>query len=395
MARMLETEEAARRLGVKVTTLYAYVSRGVLASHPAPDGRRSLFVAEDVERLARRARGGRRVETRLATVTTAVTQLREDGPAYRGTPAVVLAGTRSFEDVAELLWNAGPDERGPWEAARVPAVEDFGFSDRLRWALIAAGASDRLRSDRRPIAVLAAARRAIATMVAALAPATPSSGTPSSVTATASRSTPRSIAHRLASALCVDPSPEVVAFVDATMVLLADNELATSTVAVRIAASTRADIYDALLAGLATLAGPFHGGASEQAYDLLLAVSRDGARAVDEALRWQDRLPGFSTTVYGDVDPRFTVLEGYVGRLAPPEQRATLGTVLELAATRDLPPPNVDLGIAALLHATAMPRDAGRTMFAVARAAGWTAHYLEEMGEPPLRFRPRAIYAAN
>ncbi|HUZ10251.1 MAG TPA: helix-turn-helix domain-containing protein [Acidimicrobiales bacterium] len=93
---MLDSDEAARRLGVKLATLYAYVSRGLLDSHRSPDGRRSLFVLDDVEQLARRARGGRRVETRLATVTTSVTQLREDGPAYRGTPAVALATTASF-----------------------------------------------------------------------------------------------------------------------------------------------------------------------------------------------------------------------------------------------------------------------------------------------------------
>ena len=53
---MLESADAARRLGVKLPTLYAYVSRGLLVSHPAPGGRRSLFAAEDVEALAKRSR---------------------------------------------------------------------------------------------------------------------------------------------------------------------------------------------------------------------------------------------------------------------------------------------------------------------------------------------------
>ena len=60
MERMLQSEEAARRLGVKVSTLYAYVSRGLLASHPEPDGRRSLFALADIEQLARRRRRGSR-----------------------------------------------------------------------------------------------------------------------------------------------------------------------------------------------------------------------------------------------------------------------------------------------------------------------------------------------
>jgi citrate synthase len=66
----------------------------------------------------------------------------------------------------------------------------------------------------------------------------------------------------------------------------------------------------------------------------------------------------------------------------------------ELAAARDLPPPNVDLALAALTWVTGMPADAGVTLFTVARVAGWTAHYLEELTERPLRFRARAVYAS-
>ncbi|MGH9097622.1 MAG: citrate synthase, partial [Acidimicrobiales bacterium] len=107
---MLESEEAARRLGVKTATLYAYVSRGLLPSHPSLRGRRRLFDVDDIERLAVRARTGKTVETRLATVTTSITQLRDDGPAYRGVAAVDLASSASFEEVAAWLWNVDPDD---------------------------------------------------------------------------------------------------------------------------------------------------------------------------------------------------------------------------------------------------------------------------------------------
>ena len=89
---MLTTEEAARRLGVKVPTLYAYVSRGLLESHPDPARRGSLFDLDDIEGLAARSRGGRQTATRLATITTAVTQLDQRlGPIYRGRAATELA----------------------------------------------------------------------------------------------------------------------------------------------------------------------------------------------------------------------------------------------------------------------------------------------------------------
>src|SRR5579864_9541369 len=115
MTRMLESGEAARRLGVKLPTLYAYVSRGLLSSHRAPEGRRSLFAAEDVEALAKRSRGGRTTDTRLATVTTSTTQLRDDGPVYRGVPATVLATTVPYEEAAELLWRGDPELSPGWQ----------------------------------------------------------------------------------------------------------------------------------------------------------------------------------------------------------------------------------------------------------------------------------------
>ena len=66
--------------------------------------------------------------------------------------------------------------------------------------------------------------------------------------------------------------------------------------------------------------------------------------------------------------------------------------VIALAAAHDVPLPNCDLALAALSWGTGMPPDTGRTIFAVARVAGWCAHYLEELTERPLRFRARAVY---
>jgi citrate synthase len=384
MARMLESEEAARRLGVKLPTLYAYVSRGLLASHPSAGSRRSLFDAEDLERLARRSRGGRRVESRLATVTTAVTQLRGDGPAYRGRAAIELAVSTPYEEVADLLWGAGP---GPWEPVSLGPPPTLGTSELLRWAALMTGAGDPLRADLRPEAVTAAARRLLATMIETLPVLARRGGAGDSVA-------PGPVAARLSARLVPVPSPQLTRAVNSALIVLADHELATSTVAVRVAASTRADLYDAVLAGLATLAGPLHGGASQLAYGLLVEAERHGPeRALNDTLRWQGALPGFGHTVYEEGDPRAGVLLECFAGLADADQRALVATVIGLAADHGIPPCNVDLALAAITWATGMAPDAGRTIFTLARLAGWTAHYLEELGERPLRFRARAVYA--
>lgn len=380
--RMLTTEEAARRLGVKVSTLYAYVSRGLLESHRDPTRRGSLFDLVEIEGLASRSRGGRQTATRLATITTGVTQLDQElGPIYRGRTATELAAVASFEEVAELLWRtdgAGGDWSGP-DLGACPLTQTL---DRMRWALVLCGATDPLRSDLRPAAVARAARRAAAALTGVVGPP-PAAGDGGD-----------SIAARLAARLTASSAAVPVTAVNAALVLMADHELATSTMAVRVAASVRSDPYDALLAGLATLAGPLHGGASQQAYEMLVVAERDGVpRALNDVLREQGRLPGFGHSVYKSGDPRFGALLALAEPLLGDERRAIMHEVMALAAAHDVPLANCDLALAALSWGTGMPPDTGRTIFAVARVAGWTAHYMEELTERPLRFRARAVYS--
>ncbi|HLG66908.1 MAG TPA: citrate synthase, partial [Acidimicrobiales bacterium] len=230
MTRMLESEEAARRLGVKLPTLYAYVSRGLLVSHPSPDGRRSLFDLEDLEELSRRSRGARRTDARLATVTTAVTQLREDGPSYRGRRVVELARTAGFEDVAALLWDAEPLPPAQWQPAALPPSPALPSATRLQWAVVLCGARDPLRSDTRPAAVVQKARSLIASAVDALPVLGPRRAARGSA---ADRGAP--LAARVARRYSTSPPQALVRAIDAALVLLADHELATSTLAVRLA----------------------------------------------------------------------------------------------------------------------------------------------------------------
>ena len=295
---MLTTEEAARRLGVKVPTLYAYVSRGLLESHPDPTRRGSLFDLDDIEGLAARSRGGRQTATRLATITTGVTQLDQQlGPIYRGRVATELAATAR----ASRRWPSScgsPRARGTGRAPDLGPCPLTATLDRMRWALVMCGATDPLRSDLRPAAVARAARRATAALTDVVGPA-PAGEDPGA-----------SVAARLTARLTPSTAAVPPAAVNAALILMADHELATSTMAVRVAASVRSDPYDALLAGLATLAGPLHGGASQQAYELLVVAERDGvARALERrAAPSGARLPGFGHAVYKSGDPRFDAL---------------------------------------------------------------------------------------
>jgi citrate synthase len=86
------------------------------------------------------------------------------------------------------------------------------------------------------------------------------------------------------------------------------------------------------------------------------------------------------------------VLFGLFEELAPPDRVELVRSLIGVAEDHAIPPPNVDLALAAMAWATGLPPDTGWCLFAVARVAGWVAHYLEELEERPLRYRARAVY---
>ena len=114
----MTTEQAADRLGVKVETLYAYVSRGLLLSERVPGERRSRFRRADVERLAARSGKGGRAGALEIVVETELTLLDPAGRLYyRGWDVEDAAGTASFEEVAGWLWTG---ERAPGDQFIAP-----------------------------------------------------------------------------------------------------------------------------------------------------------------------------------------------------------------------------------------------------------------------------------
>ena len=103
--------------GVKPATLYAYVSRGVLTRSRPRTARASLFSADEVERLARRGRPRRPAGAVDITVESAITELTADSLRFRGLDVMRLAVSRTFEEVAELLWTGDFLPAGePWLA---------------------------------------------------------------------------------------------------------------------------------------------------------------------------------------------------------------------------------------------------------------------------------------
>ncbi len=415
MTEFLTAAQAAQRLGVKPATLYAYVSRGVLSRDKAADGRASLFDSEEVERLARRGRPRRPAGTADITVESAITEITGERLRYRGHDVTRLAVSRSFEDVAELLWTgefppAHAAQTVPWRATAsavaagraAQAALPTGTLPLERFGVIvpAMAATDPLRLHLDPPAVCAAGRSIIAGMVDCLpAPAaTTPAPTGGAATGPVGATPDLPIAERLWSRLCERrPSPALRRALSAALVLLADHELAASTLAARVAASVRADPYAVVATGMGAMSGALHGGASLGAEALLAAASspEDVPRVVGELLRRGEKVPGFGHFVYRAGDPRATLLLDLVRRAAPRSaQLAVAEAVLAEVRGKSLPAPNIDFAIATMARVAGMIRGSGEAVFAVARTAGWIAHALEAYAGPgPLR--PRAVYTGR
>ena len=178
------------------------------------------------------------------------------------------------------------------------------------------------------------------------------------------------------------------------LVLLADHELAASTLAARVAASMRADPYAVVATGLGAVGGALHGGASFGAEVMLRSAAQpsDAARVVGELLRRGERIPGFGHFVYQGSDPRAVFLLGRLRETVPGSVPLAIAeAVLAEASGRALPAPNIDFALAVFATVGQMIPGAGEAIFAVARAAGWLAHALEEYARnTPIR--PRGIY---
>ena len=147
-------------------------------------------------------------------------------------------------------------------------------------------------------------------------------------------------------------------------------------------------------AGLATVSGTLHGGASLGIEALLDEIDRpeQAATVVGARLRRGERLRGFGHRLYPDGDPRARYLITRLRATAAGSPRMEVVNALLTATThRGLPQPNVDLALAALAHVTTMIRGAAEAIFAIARTAGWIAHALEEY-DRNTPIRPRAVY---
>jgi citrate synthase len=342
---------------------------------------------------------------------------------YRGYEIGELAGTVPFEEVTALLWNGErPDarqaadfrahlmaERGlpaPIEALLRTLPRDCHPLDALRTAVSFDAALDPDVADSGPAANL---RKSFRLMIRV----------PEIVGAWHRIRTGRDpvrgaggASHAAYVMTLLDgkaPGDEIARVMDVVLTLHADHEFNASTFAARVAVATLADLHAAVVAAIAALKGPRHGGANEDVLRMLQAIAdpakadafveaRLGARgALSKAERANPkaRVPGFGHRVYRVDDARARVLRGMAKRMAEATGRGRLFEVAErlydaMKARTELPV-NVDFFSAVVYDALGIPADLCTSIFAIGRVAGWCAHAMEQYADNRL-IRPRADY---
>jgi citrate synthase len=386
-AEYLSVNEAATVLDVKASTVYAYVSRGMLRSHRVPGDRRSWLRRDDVASLLNnRGRQSQPHESAhphpLRRQVTELSEISGNRLHYRGREVGELARTTSFEAVAEWLWTGETSESRPWPAdeerlARVMRAQrtlpDNALPmDRLKLTTNMLSATDPFRYDLSKDSVIGAARLLISTMVGSMAPA-PEAEEKAELPGIATR-----LWHHLAP---TEPTDETTALMSNALVHLADHGLAPSTQAVRTAAALRADPYSAVLAGMGVASGLLHGGSSLATQSWLNEMDGPAGAAVvlGDRLGRGDRVSGFGQPRYRDFDPRAATLLQAL-RAIPSDQKRleTVESVIDLVAERRGLMPNVEFALGAVAYVHRMTYGAGEAIFVIARSAGWLAHALEE-----------------
>jgi citrate synthase len=380
--------ETSRLLGVSRTTLYAYVSRGFIRSQPRPGSTRErIYARDDVERLRQRTEErrdpdkarARALQWGLPILESAITLIDGRRLYYRGLDAVDLSRTRSLADVASLIWTGAFDSneltRQPWR--HVSDNSDQPFVARAQTALAAAASSDPVALDLRPANVVLTGWRILQLLTSVAGRAKNNGPTAEEMLARAWRLRGRSVDA-----------------IRAALILCADHELNVSSFTARCVASAGSHPYAVVIAGLAALEGPKHGGASARA-EAMIASLRHQRRvdaAIAERLRRGEPLEGFGHPLYRHGDPRASalldLLKEYWGKSA---ELAFVTGVARAASAATSEQPNLDFSLAALSRVLRLPPEAPLMLFAIGRSIGWIGHATEQYATNQL-IRPRAKY---
>ncbi len=379
----LDAKDAARALGVSVSTLYSYVSRKKIRSQVVPGTKRRRYWKDDILSLHGETAPP---PSDVLTANTKITLINEAGPFYRGQSALKLAETATIEEVAGLLWEADPREAFAPRAfvatesyARIlQALEGATPTEQVMTLLPVLERGNPRAYDLSRAGYVRNAAEIMRWMAGII------TGVPGP--------TAQPLHAFLAGSL---GKPAVYAdLIRRLLVLAADHELDPTTYAVRAVANTGATAYQIAIAGIATSAGRrLIFGRAQSLSRLLdeLASSLNTAEPIMRRLREGEAIPGFTSSLYKEGDPRATsLLAAIQDGLKKDTEMARLSAGIQVVADATGHAPDFALPVMYLSRKLGLASAEG-LLFRLGRLAGWIAHAMEQYHAHPL-IRPRALY---
>ena len=353
----------------------------------------------------------------VAAETTIARVFGEEGRlVYRGYEIEDLAGNATFEEVCWLLWNDDLPTRAELGALRTELVDAQALDDRIVDVIRAAP------RDAHPMATLRTAASALSYVDPDAEDMSEAANRRKAVRITAQLPVISAAIDRIRKGL--DPiapdrslplganflwmltgeAPDELESrtIDAALTLHAEHGLNASTFAARVTAATLADMHSAIVSAIGALKGPLHGGANEQVMAMLQRIgsAERAEQFVVDALGRKEKIMGFGHRVYRTTDPRAPILRDLSAQLSERgretpwldiSNRVVEVMRREMDARGKQVYPNVDFFSASVYHTLGIPTDMFTNVFAIARAAGWTAHVIEQYANNRL-IRPEADY---
>jgi citrate synthase len=200
-----------------------------------------------------------------------------------------------------------------------------------------------------------------------------------------------------------EPSPAVRKVLDACLIVHAEHNMNASTFAARVIASTLANPYAVVSGAIGALNGPLHGGANEEALEMLQQIGTvaNVKPWLEKAIATKAKIMGMGHRVYKVKDPRATVLQDLAENVFAETSRPAIYDVaqeLEKVAAGILGPkgiyPNVDFYSGVVYSSLGIPTDLFTPFFAIARVSGWLAHWLEQLKGNRI-YRPEQVYVGR
>jgi citrate synthase len=384
--RYISGFEVKNLLGISITTVYSYVSRGLIKSIKDPlNKKKSLYSYSDVEKLLlkKNKEGAEKISQQTMSwgspvLESSITLIEDNILYYRGVSIFELVKKYNFEQIATLLWTG--DSKNSIEIFS----KDIFSTNSLKLTFFRQDVQNFL-SELDKLDIHTKNYQEIPLLGAKIIQ--------SIVSGVTSDNSKKTIDLKLAKFFCPNDkfAPDLI---KTALILIADHELNASSFTARVVASTGANLYQVIIAGFAALSGFKHGANVFKVEAMINDLKKElnFERNLQIRLERGDSIYGFGHNLYPDGDIRAKILLQKIEMAySSNKELEFIIAIKKLCSEATRQKPNIDFALVTLATVFKLSTEFAFFLFALGRIAGWIGHAIEEYQSNRL-LRPRAKY---